>query len=172
MDSQGVTGQHCPPGLAGSRRSKLGQCLVLLCLRLQVLSKQGSYIPKAQGLFPGYPLLPFPALTEFRCLQLRRNSWYFLTSLRGHFSICSVRFCVLSHSIVSDSLLPRDCSPPGSCVHGIFQARILEQVAMPSSRGFSRPRNQICVSYVLLSECLLNKPLNLLNGIESENGCR
>ena len=32
---------------------------------------------------------------------------------------------------------PMDYSPPGSSVHGIFQARILEQVAMPSSRGSS-----------------------------------
>ena len=32
-----------------------------------------------------------------------------------------------------------DCSPPGSSVHGIFQARILEWVAMPSSRGSSQP---------------------------------
>ena len=30
---------------------------------------------------------------------------------------------------------PMDCSPPGSPVHGIFQAKILERVAMPSSRG-------------------------------------
>ena len=30
---------------------------------------------------------------------------------------------------------PVNCSPPGSSVHGILQARILEQVAMPSSRG-------------------------------------
>ena len=32
-----------------------------------------------------------------------------------------------------------DCGPPGSSVHGIFQARMLEWVAMPSSRGFSTP---------------------------------
>ena len=32
-----------------------------------------------------------------------------------------------------------DCSPPGSSVHGILQARILEWVAMPSSRGSSHP---------------------------------
>ena len=30
-----------------------------------------------------------------------------------------------------------DCSPPGSSVHGIFQARILEWVAIPFSRGTS-----------------------------------
>ena len=37
---------------------------------------------------------------------------------------------------------PLDCSPPGSSVHGILQARIPEWVAMPSSRGSSQPRNQ------------------------------
>ena len=41
-----------------------------------------------------------------------------------------------------------DHSPPGSSVHGILQARILEWVAMPSSRGSSRPRNQTHVSCV------------------------
>ena len=33
-----------------------------------------------------------------------------------------------------------DCSPPGSSVHGNLQARILEWVAMPSSRGSYQPR--------------------------------
>ena len=32
-----------------------------------------------------------------------------------------------------------DCNPPGSSVHGILQARILEWVAMPSSRGSPDP---------------------------------
>ena len=43
---------------------------------------------------------------------------------------------------------PTDCSPPVSllCVHGIFQARILEWVAIFSSRGSSRPRDQTQVS--------------------------
>ena len=35
-----------------------------------------------------------------------------------------------------------DCSPPGSSVHWILQARLLEWVAMPSSRGSSQPRDQ------------------------------
>ena len=43
---------------------------------------------------------------------------------------------------------PLDCSLPGSSVHGIFQARILEWVAMPSSRGPSHPRAQTCISCV------------------------
>ena len=41
-----------------------------------------------------------------------------------------------------------DCSPPGSSVHGIFQARVLEWVAIPSSRGFSRLRDGTRASYV------------------------
>ena len=43
---------------------------------------------------------------------------------------------------------PMDCSPPGSSVHGILQARILEWAAMPSSRGSSQPRNQTHVSHI------------------------
>ena len=42
---------------------------------------------------------------------------------------------------------PMDCSLPGSSVQGILQARILERVAMPSSRGSSQPRDQSQVSY-------------------------
>ena len=41
-----------------------------------------------------------------------------------------------------------DCSPPGSSVHGILQARILEWVAISSSRGTSRYRDQTPVSYI------------------------
>ena len=36
---------------------------------------------------------------------------------------------------------PIDCIPPGFSVYGILQARILESVAMPSSRGSSQPRD-------------------------------
>ena len=39
-----------------------------------------------------------------------------------------------------------DCSPPGSSVHGILQARILKWVAMLSSRGSSQPRDRTWVS--------------------------
>ena len=43
---------------------------------------------------------------------------------------------------MSDSLQPHGLCPPGSSVHGILQARILEWVAISSSRGYSRPRDQ------------------------------
>ena len=45
---------------------------------------------------------------------------------------------------------PMDCSLPDSSVDGILQARILEQVAIPSSRGPSCPRGQTHASYCLL----------------------
>jgi len=41
-----------------------------------------------------------------------------------------------------------DYCPPGSSVHGILQSRILEWVAMPSSKGSSQPRDRTHVSYV------------------------
>ena len=41
---------------------------------------------------------------------------------------------------------PTDCSPQGSSVQGIFQARILERVAISSSRGSSQPRDLFCIS--------------------------
>ena len=39
-------------------------------------------------------------------------------------------------------------SPPGSAIHGIFQVRILEWVAMPSSRGLSQPRDWTQVFHI------------------------
>ena len=43
---------------------------------------------------------------------------------------------------------PMDCSLPGSSVHGILQARILEWVAISFSRGSSWPRDQAQVSHI------------------------
>ena len=49
-------------------------------------------------------------------------------------------------SVISDSLRPMDCSPPGSSVHEILQVRILEWVAISSSRESSWPRDGTHVS--------------------------
>ena len=45
----------------------------------------------------------------------------------------------LGHSVVSDSLQPHSSSPPGSSVHGILQARILEWVAIPPPGDLPNP---------------------------------
>ena len=64
--------------------------------------------------------------------------------------VCVCALSLMCMRSVAQSCLtlgdPMDCSTPGSSVHGIYQARILEWVAMPSSRGSSQPRDQTCVS--------------------------
>ena len=48
--------------------------------------------------------------------------------------------CMHAHAQLCSTLCnPIDCSPPGSSVHGIFQARILEWVTIFYSRGSSQP---------------------------------
>ena len=63
--------------------------------------------------------------------------WSFLFYLRVHAQ--SLQSC----PILCD---PMGCSPPGSFVHGILQERILECVAMPSSRGSCWPRDRAHIS--------------------------
>ena len=46
-----------------------------------------------------------------------------------------------NHSSIVAWRIPRDCSPLGSFVHGILQARILEWVAIPFSRRSSQPKD-------------------------------
>ena len=59
----------------------------------------------------------------------------------------NILFLLFSHSVVPNSLeTPMDYSLPGSSVHGILQARTLECVAIPFSRGSSQPRDWTCVS--------------------------
>ena len=49
---------------------------------------------------------------------------------------------------MSNSRDAMDCSSPGSYVHGIFQARILEWVAISYSKGSSQPREWSQVSHI------------------------
>ena len=44
---------------------------------------------------------------------------------------------------------PRGCSLPGSSVHGVFQASVLEWVAIPFSRGSSQPRDRTRVCCIV-----------------------
>ena len=75
-------------------------------------------------------------------------------SLQSHLTLCN----------------PMDRRPPGSSVHGILQARILEWVVMPSSRGSTRPRDRTQVSYVSCTgKCVLYNWSYL--GISKESTC-
>ena len=53
-----------------------------------------------------------------------------------------------SHSVLSDSFDPMDCSLSGSSVHGFFRARVLEWTAVSFSRRSSLPRNRTRVSLI------------------------
>ena len=55
---------------------------------------------------------------------------------------------MVSRSIVSDSLRPSGLWLPGSCVHGILQARILEWAAISFCRGSPQHRARTTVSYI------------------------
>ena len=65
-----------------------------------------------------------------------------VTAFNNHVSVCSVaELCLILCN-------PEHCSPPGSSVHGIFQATILEWIAISYSRGSSQPRDQTHVSCI------------------------
>ena len=60
--------------------------------------------------------------------------------------------CEACHCLVAKSCPalcnPMDCRPPGSSICGIFQAGILECIAISFSRGSSQCRDQTCISYL------------------------
>ena len=62
-------------------------------------------------------------------------------------TVCECTVCVQAQSrpTLCD---PMDCTLPGSSVHGIFQARILEWIAISFSKRSSQLRDQTCVSCV------------------------
>ena len=65
------------------------------------------------------------------CLPFNLNN----NNSKIHISYCCCCLVTQSYLTLCDLI---DCSPPGSSVHGILQARILEWVAISSSRGSSR----------------------------------
>ena len=76
---------------------------------------------------------------SFSLISCRLWGFFFLTCTDTVlcYSLSRVRLCD-----------PTDCSLPGSSVHGILQARILEWVTMPSSRGSSQPRDRAWFSCI------------------------
>ena len=70
---------------------------------------------------------------------------------RGSLGIFVVVVVVWLLSHVQLFFDPLDCTPPGSSVHEIFQARILEWVAVPSSRGSSSSRFYVVLNHLFFS---------------------
>ena len=85
------------------------------------------------------------------------------------FDIClvaSIFVCVQSLQLCPTLCNPVDCSPPGSSLHGILQARILHWVARPSSRGSSRHRDpkSICCGFCIVGGFFTVEPLGKPQG--------
>ena len=76
--------------------------------------------------------------------QMNGSFYWFPVILTWIECVCA---CV-SFSVVSDSLRLHGLYLPGSSVHGILQARILEWVAISFPRGSSQPRDRIQVSLI------------------------
>ena len=83
-------------------------------------------------------------------LRLQAPNTGGLGSIPGQGTRSYIHACMHAETLQSCPTLynTMDCSPPGSSVHGMLQARILEWVAITSSRGPSQPRDRTCVSYV------------------------
>ena len=70
--------------------------------------------------------------------------------------VCVCMVCVHTYSVLPILCDPIDCSPPGSSVNGISQARILEWVAMSYSRGSSPTQESNlcpCIDRQILYHC-------------------
>ena len=69
-----------------------------------------------------------------------------LSTWNYHSTVNRLCVCMLSH-FSRVGLFMTLWSPPGSSVHGILQARILEQIDISFARGSSWPKDQNCISY-------------------------
>ena len=80
------------------------------------------------------------------------------------YSILHCKVVVESLSCVQLFCDPMDCSLPGSSVHGILQARILEWVAIFFSRGSFQPRDRThvsCLGRQILCHCATREALHI-----------
>ena len=104
------------------------------------------------------PFLYINLLLIIMKLLFNNKSYFWISRVVAHVQswwmayLSWVRASVHAKSLQSYLTLcnSMDCSPPGSSVHGLLQARTLEWVAMPSSKGPSQPRDQTCISCVYL----------------------
>ena len=95
------------------------------------------------------PLALIPSIP--RCSSIHLDSVLFLPLSSQAHSVLQRQLlppCVLCVQLRPTLHDPMDGSQPGSSVHVILQARRLEWIAMPSSRGSSQPRDQIYVSCI------------------------
>ena len=134
--------------------SSEGQFWSAFCMILQRVPK-GNWIPVAQCgqslhgiIFIGFSLCLF---FSFSLCFLILLSWITPTIkplILKPMSLALLSVCVLVAQSCLTLCSSTDRSPPGSSVHGILQARILQWVAVPFFRGSSQPRDQTQVSHI------------------------
>ena len=104
-----------------------------------------------------HPLLLLPSIfpnnrffsNELALCIRRPKYWSFSFSISPSKEYSGLISFMLSHfSHVRLFATPSDCSPPGSSIYGILQARILEWVAISFSKGSSQPRDRTHISFV------------------------
>ena len=97
-------------------------------------------------------LSPIAPSTYLQSYIMQIEMFYFYTS--SHRPKALRRQCMCAYSVAQPCLTlcdTVDCSPSDSSVHGIFQTRILECVAISFSRGSSQPKDQVfvpCISCI------------------------
>ena len=99
------------------------------------------------------------------CLSLTIVGWFF----PWHFSVWYpyVQWLWSEVKVAQSCSIPcdaMDCSLPGSTVHGIFQARILEWVAIPFSGGSSHPKDGNWLSHIQADSLPSQPPGKHMNG--------
>ena len=92
---------------------------------------------------PGVKLLLLHWQVDSLPLSCQGSPCYFPIWCKLCWSLCMHACSVMSHCCD-----PMNCSPPDSTDHEIFQARILEWVAISFSSWSSQPRDQTCISYI------------------------
>ena len=129
---------------------------VILCIHLSLSSLGGSSL-----------LCDLSSLRKQRVIDFVCSAFALLSDEKLEFTNVILILILKSESEVAQSCLtlcdPMDCSPQGSSVHGILQARILKWVAISFSRGSSWPRDQTQVSRIAGRRFNLWSPGKLCN---------
>ena len=119
------------------------------------------YVPTLSWIKTNSKLLIYLSDRVYQYLHRKMSDWensrswyhhsYHLSDQKKTSFSSTFGFCILYESgtqFCPTLCNPMDCSLPGFTVHRILQARILEWVAMPFSRGSSQPRDRTQVTFI------------------------
>ena len=142
--------------LGGAVRTKVWTCLVCLWLCRRPPTHRHHHHPPSKAGGEGGESVETSTGRQRQFSRVAASGWQqekigrtwtwglgdaaYLGLLKGKSCITSCCYPLIAQSCPS-LRDPMDCSPPGSSVHGILQARILGWVAISFFRGSSRPRD-------------------------------